>query len=380
MCSHFRGDAVTPMAAGERPLCDIVFLCTERELTRERAGMWEALQGKARVRTLPGWFGHAAEIMEWWRQSPQAEAPILLWPDPDRGTLPAGLAECAALTACWHIDSFSATQWRAEHARLFDLTFVFHPGSVERFRALGVPDVRMIPHAVRRQFYAGESEPRTLDVAFVGSLVGAYTYRRVCLAALSAMGCSLNDYRRSYEYPELAATYRAARIGVNVPQDPYLRDANLRCFEIMAAGALLLTPLNSELRELGFLPGRHYLEFASPADLCDQVRRMQRSEAARAGIANAARWKVLAEFTYDETAAAMLQAFESKNADPDRHACRPGRRAAQRLYLRHHSRRGQPVAALAYLRDLAAARVASLGDARDALLAIARAARSRVRR
>lgn len=358
---------------------DIVFLCTERELTRERLGMCEALAGMATVRVLPAWLESTDAILDWWRaQSPRTGRPVLLWPDPPATYLPEGLARCAATTACWHIDSFSAPEWRAEHARLFDVTFVFHPGSVMRYRELGVPEVHLLPHAVRPQFFADPAvTERPLDIAFVGSLEGAYAHRRACLAALESDGHRLNDYRRSQDYAELVATYRRARIGVNVPRDDHLKDANLRCFEVMAAGALLLTPAGSELRDLGFAPGRHYVEFTTPAELRQLARHWLGAERERAEIAAAGRERVLGGFTYVHAAATMLRALEAGAAGAATR--RPAPAAAQRIGLRYFARRGHARAAWRQLQGLARDGQATIDDARDAALGLARAVRARLR-
>ncbi len=51
----------------------------------------------------------------------------------------------------------------------------------------------------------------------------------------------MNDINRHYTPEEMSVVYKQSKIIFNLSQDDYLQDANLRCFEAMAAGALLIT-------------------------------------------------------------------------------------------------------------------------------------------
>ncbi|MEM4218097.1 MAG: glycosyltransferase [Candidatus Methanomethylicaceae archaeon] len=58
---------------------------------------------------------------------------------------------------------------------------------------------------------------------------------------------------------------------VNISRDDFPHDANMRCFEVMAAGALLVTSLPTELADLGFEEGRHFVGFEHEQDLLEKV-------------------------------------------------------------------------------------------------------------
>jgi spore maturation protein CgeB len=51
----------------------------------------------------------------------------------------------------------------------------------------------------------------------------------------------MNEWWRLYTYEEMVKVYQRSKIVVNVGRDDYPQDANLRVFEAMAAGALLIT-------------------------------------------------------------------------------------------------------------------------------------------
>ena len=80
----------------------------------------------------------------------------------------------------------------------------------------------------------------------------------------------------------------------------------MRVFEVLAAGALLVTSLPSELTDMGFVQGIHFIGYREEQEIAPIIRRFLADEAARADIASTARTKVLAEHTYEARARAML--------------------------------------------------------------------------
>jgi hypothetical protein len=93
---------------------------------------------------------------------------------------------------------------------------------------------------------------------------------------------------------------------VNVGRDDFPEDANLRVFEVLASGALLLTRLPTELTSLGFEEGRHFVGYRDPAEINALVRKYIDDESRRAGIAAAARQLVLEQHTYDRRVEQLL--------------------------------------------------------------------------
>jgi len=82
----------------------------------------------------------------------------------------------------------------------------------------------------------------------------------------------MNDWSRRYEPEEMARIYRQSKIIVNIARDDFPQDANLRTFEAMATGALLLTSLPTELTEIGFEDGVHFVGFRKEAEIAPLVR------------------------------------------------------------------------------------------------------------
>jgi hypothetical protein len=173
---------------------------------------------------------------------------------------PIGLERSEVPTVCFHPDTYAFTERRIHWSAVFDHAAVFHP--VYKTRA------ELLPKLAK--------EFRT------------------------------NDWSRPYTVEEVASVYRRSQIVVNIGRDDFPQDANLRVFEVLASGALLLTSSPTELTQLGFRDGVHFVSYRQPAELSVLVRRYLNDESARLGITEAARALVLAEHTYDRRADQLL--------------------------------------------------------------------------
>jgi len=70
---------------------------------------------------------------------------------------------------------------------------------------------------------------------------------------------------------------------------------------------LLLTLLPTELAQIGFEDGIHFVGFRKEAEILPLVRKYLLEESARCRIAEAARHKVLSEHSYDRRVEAILE-------------------------------------------------------------------------
>lgn len=224
--------------------------------------------------------------------------------------LPQGIEESEIPTVCFQVDTYAFTHKRIRWSSLFDHVAVFHPGYDSVFRRAGHTGAFLLPHAVRREYFDGPELPREFDLAWVGQTSGSLYRRRAEWLPKLASAFHMNDVSRHYTLHETAEIYRRSRIVVNFGRDDFPQDANLRVFEALASGALLITSLPSELTDLGFVPGVHFVGYRKETDLIPLIRSYLLDEPLRFGIAKAARSKVLAEHTYDNRAAQLLARLE----------------------------------------------------------------------
>lgn len=220
--------------------------------------------------------------------------------------LPQGLEKSEIPTVCFQADTYAFTRKRIRWSCLFDHVAVFHPGYDRFFARAGHPGAFLLPYAVRGEFFGGPELHRDFELGWVGQTSGhIYRRRAEWLPRFGAEFCT-NDISRRYSLEEVADVYRRSRIVVNIGRDDYPQDANLRVFEVLASGALLLTSLPSELTDLGFQEGVHFVGYRGESEIIPLVRQFLSDEPTRARIAAAARAKTLSEHTYDSRAVQLL--------------------------------------------------------------------------
>ena len=219
---------------------------------------------------------------------------------------PAGLEKSEIPTVCFHPDTYAFTARRIRWSSVFDHAAVFHPGYAERFAAAGHPGAFLLPHAVRREFFDGSEREREFEIGWVGQTSGPFYQARAQWLPKLGNEFRTNDWSRTYTVREVAETYLRSRIVVNIGRDDFPQDANLRVFEVLASGALLITSLPSELEQIGFADGAHFAGYRQPAEIRGLVRKYLDDETERVRIAAAGRELVLADHTYDRRAGQLL--------------------------------------------------------------------------
>lgn len=324
----------------------VLFLCRDRDLRQERAGYQRALArlgvDVCCITPQRGLRDHLATLIDDCPDPPIAVVQV----EGSIPFLPRGLAQSSVTTACFHIDTFEAPDDRARQSMLFDHVFVFHPGFEEHFGRQGHPSAHLLPHAVDPHLFGkpGSHDDRRIEVAWVGNLEGPPYSTRRRLVPLLATSFRMNEWWRWHSLPEMADVYRRAKIGLNIGQDRWPQDANQRVFEIMASGALLVTAVPSELEQLGFVEGRHFVGVRDERELLDVVSEFLAHEDDREEIARAGRELVLATHTYDHRASRLLEVLcGSDRAAPARSW---DSAPIERTYLGHWIRHRQRARAL----------------------------------
>lgn len=287
----------------------VVFLCGSDELDKERAGYFRAFARTMKVICVPPGDG------ETWREAVRALRPLLVINPDGNWWLPEGIERLNVATAVFQIDTFAGTRRRVLASAFYDHVFVFHPGLVDAFDH---PGVRLLPHAADVSMLSDPARPRHYDVGWVGHR-GRSIYRRrdLVLQALSVK-FTMNDSTRSYTSDEMASLYAEARVVVNVSRDDWPQDANMRCFEAMAAGALLVTRVPSELTDLGFLEGVHFAGYRDDEDVTEVVARHLADAQTRLAMARRGHDLVARKHTYDARVAMILASVERGARAPAR--------------------------------------------------------------
>lgn len=289
----------------------ILFLCPKEELRHRLASYAQAFRKRGiRVVCVAKSFPFNVNLQDCLELCPERPS-FILHPEAASSYLPLGLTEVDIPTAFFQIDTYAYTRRRIAWSMLFDHVFVFHPGYDAAFREAGHPGARFIPHAVDSELFAGKELERTFEVGWVGQVQGAiYRTREMVLPALSE-SFRMNDFARRYSIEEMAGVYRQSKIVVNIGRDDFPQDANLRTLEAMGAGALLITSLPSELTQIGFDEGVHFIGYREAEEIRPVISKYLEEDSARQRMADAARQKVLREHTYDQRVEWLLRQIEA---------------------------------------------------------------------
>jgi hypothetical protein len=265
-----------------------------------------------------GWNSSLEEVLKTCPEKPDC----IFHFESDFPFLPEGLVQSEIPTVCFHVDTYAFTERRMRWSSLFDHVAVFHSGYETLFQKHGHPGAFLLPHAVRREFFEARDLPREFEVGWVGQTEGMFYRKRAEWVPRLASAFRMNDWKGRYSLQEVAEVYRRSRLVVNIGRDDFPQDANMRVFEVLASGALLVTSMPSELSDMGFEEGVHFIGYQNPDEIIRVIRHFLKDEPARAGIAQAARAKVLQEHTYDRRAdqlIAHLKVFGQKKLAPARH-------------------------------------------------------------
>ncbi len=220
--------------------------------------------------------------------------------DSFRYLLPPALRPCA----WWAIDTHLNPDWCVEKARHSDLAFAAQRDGADLLRAAGVESAIWLPLACDPEIHSKHDLPKQFDVAFVGNL---FPGPRAELLEL---------IRRTYPstfagnafFEDMARTYSSARTVFN---RSIRNDINMRVFEALACGSLLVT---NDLADNGqaelFEDGLHLATYREPEELLEKLDFYLRREETRERIAAAGRAEAIEKHTYRHRIERLLGAAE----------------------------------------------------------------------
>ncbi|RJR45773.1 MAG: hypothetical protein C4567_03080 [Deltaproteobacteria bacterium] len=228
-------------------------------------------------------------------QLPAADRPDLVLVVENLGPrrLPLNLENLKVPRTFYALDPHLNLHWHQKYASAFDLVFTTQQSSMSAFKAKGRP-VHWLPWAVNLGVVFDHALPRTHEIAFVGRADPRLRRKRHCIleALKSRFPVRVWGDRagNQVDQQEMGRIYSQARVVVN---ESIQGEVNLRVFEALAAGALLLTEdVGPNLLGL-FTPGRHLITYG-PQDLLEKAAYYLSHEEERLAIAAKGRERVLA--------------------------------------------------------------------------------------
>lgn len=233
----------------------------------------------------------ASEILRGLEGAPLPD--LYLWVDSGQERVAPDTRALPMPKVAYLIDTHVTPQLRLEMARHFDLVFLAQRAQVEAFKAAGIAQARWLPLACSPELHAVPEAERHFDFAYVGSFNAEEHDRRRTL--LGALAEEFPDSFVGRAWPEdMARIYAQSKIVVNAC---FNRDVNMRVFEAMASGALLITDEAEGLEEL-FTAGEHLVVYRDDTELAGLVQHYLEHPEERERIARAGQALVLREHTY----------------------------------------------------------------------------------
>jgi spore maturation protein CgeB/Tfp pilus assembly protein PilF/ubiquinone/menaquinone biosynthesis C-methylase UbiE len=238
-----------------------------------------------------------ADIMQ---ALPASFAPeLFLWVESGMNFTPPDIRSLDCPKACYLIDSHLNLDWHRTWARLFDFVFVAQRQYLPVFTEAGCPEVHWLPLACDPSLHRKLDVEKKYDVGFVGSINSSHARRKELLERLSQHfavrfdRCFLHD---------MVKLFNESRIVFN---NALKDDMNMRVFEALACGSLLVTDRadGSGLEEL--FRDEEHLVIYDDANLIDTVRYYLEHDDVSEKIARRGREQVLARHTYAHRAAEL---------------------------------------------------------------------------
>ena len=214
-----------------------------------------------------------------------------------------GISALACPTALIIGDYWPGDTGRIRTARLFDHVFVTDGKGMRDFRAGGCKSVHFLPFAADLRFHRDFQMERIYDIGFVGfTHQGVQSERAAALAEL-AKRYKMNDYTKPAFDEEVGRIYSQSKIVVNFPNRGGF---NMRVFETMAAGALLITEDVGNGQDEFFEDRKHFVLYRDKAEIPKLVDYYLANDAERLAISREGQREVLAKHTYRHRMETML--------------------------------------------------------------------------
>jgi len=200
----------------------------------------------------------------------------------------------------WASDTHLGYDYRLKCAKQADFAFAAQIEAVADFKRDGVKNPILLPHAVEPEAYAYIEMPiKEYDVAFIG-----FINSRNRVDALDALFKAVpNFYFGQRRFEEAADIYRRSKIVFNISMR---KELNMRVFEVMATGSMLLTDDIPMIHQF-FKDGVHMVTYKDEKDMIEKAKYYIEHDEERQKIAEAGMKEVLAHHTIDHRLDVILK-------------------------------------------------------------------------
>ena len=208
--------------------------------------------------------------------------------------------------ACWVIDTHMNFPWCLEKASHFDYVFAAQQDGARELQDAGISTAQWLPLACDPEIHRPYPSEKQWDFSFAGNLIGQ---ERCELLETLAAKFPTHFIGQKY-FEEMAQVYSASRLIFN---RSVKNDINMRVFEAMGCGGLLIT---NDLSDNGqtelFDDNKHLVTYTCPEELLDKVNYYLKHESERGQIARQGHELVLSQHTYQHRVQTLLTSIEER--------------------------------------------------------------------
>jgi len=255
--------------------------------------------------------GSATSLQQVMAELPDGWQPdFYLWVETGLSDIPADLCEYKFPKVCYLIDTHINFDRHLELSRNFDFVFLAQKAYVQPMLQAGIENVMWLPLACDPVIHGKHDKTlKEFDVGFVGTISSSPDRRKNLLDKIRKK-FDLNCQRKFMD--EMAEHYSKSRVVFN---NAINNDLNMRVFEAMCSGSLLVTDLapGSGLDEL--FGDKKHLAIYNDENIEEIVSHYLSNPAECEKIANAGRQEVLDKHTYVHRTELMIQILNEKTGD-----------------------------------------------------------------
>ena len=232
---------------------------------------------------------------------------VLLCIEASADLVPRDVAELGIPTIWYGMDAHLHLNKHAALARVFDVAFLCHKYCVEELRRRGLANVEWLPVAADLSLYEPGSHEKRFQVVFVGTLDPRLHPERVVLCETIRKSFAPVFIGQAF-LKDMARIYQSAHIVFN---RSIRGDMNMRVFEALASGSLLVTdrledPSFAEL----FRDGEHLVTYRNEREMVERTRYYLDHPAEAEKIAANGCRLVRERHTYEHRAEAIVHAAQ----------------------------------------------------------------------
>jgi glycosyltransferase involved in cell wall biosynthesis len=242
---------------------------------------------------------------------------------------PIGLEMSPCLKIAYLIDVHLQFEIRSQLCCFFDAIFLSQKDYKAKLEADGHRNVFWLPLAADPEVHFSPGLPRTVDVAFVGKMGLPGTSRHEVLTYVLSR-FKTNPLDTWMAPPEMGRIYSSAKLVFNKSING---DVNMRVFEAMSSGAMLVTDHVANGMQDMFVEGQHYIGYSSSTDAVEKISWFLNNDEKRTEIATAGQDVVQRNHTYQTRVKQMFAVVSESDFRGDSLACEMSRGQLGNLYL-----------------------------------------------